>query len=211
MSWNTVPTLQGTPRDALRRASCCVRVSAQVAGLALGLASGSGLAADALWPTEVATGDCLADQVSVTQSEFAKGMDVGYCQASNRKNPDKVDEWMTNARTQSALVFFTDRCGSGHFVSVNGVEYELARVKKRQIELVTPEEFSEVEEGRRPWPADTGIPWLLGDFVGAGLKLRVSNPRLIRKLYEDGQPETDEFLLDARYRVSVEISQGPGA
>ena len=181
---------------------------ALLTGLCLWLVCGTALAAEALWPTEVATGDCVADQVSVTKSEFAKGVDVGYCQASNRKDPDKVDECMANARAQSALVFFTDRCRSGYFVSVNGVEYELARVKKRQIELLTPEEFAEVEEGRRPWPADTGIPWLLGDFVGEGLKLRVSNPRLIRKVYEDGQPKTDEFLLEARYRVSVEISRG---
>ena len=200
---------QEAPRELPWVTASRVRGATLVAGLCLGLVCGSALAGEALWPTEVATGDCVADQVLVTKSAFAKGMDVGYCLAANRKIPDKADECMTNARAQTSLAFFTDRCRSGYFLSVNGVEYELERVKKRLIELLTPEEFAEVEEGRRPWPADTGVPWLLGDFVGGDIKLRVSNPRLIRKVYEDGQPKTDEFLLEARYRVSVEISRGP--
>jgi hypothetical protein len=141
-----------------------------------------------LWPTELYTGECVSDRLLASRNEFVEKIDYKYCNDRNVGKPDKIQNCLNNSQAHKKISFFTDRCGSvenTYFISLNGIEHKVKRVTplaKKQL-------------------------YLTGNFEGEGLKIKITQGRLIRKIYEEGSKRTEDDVVDAEYEVMVVVTK----
>jgi hypothetical protein len=147
-----------------------------IANLTLGLVSTAtlltmgniapGLAQARLVPTGIATGDCVAPNISISKTTAHRTFDRQYCTKNNPGNNQKVRACQQNLAEQKQVTFFTDRCNSKgvYFIGINGIEYQL---KRTGGSLTRP-------------------PYLTGSFIGKGIRVNIKEIRSIKKTNEDG-------------------------
>ena len=120
----------------------------------------------ALVPTQVNTGDCVADRIVIPHALERQPFDQQYCRRWNPGDAAAAAVCLRNSAL-SDTAFFTDRCGDGSefYLAVDGVEHVLRRV---------------------------GPPWsgvnLSGRFAGNELELEILP---LRKL-ERGDPAPEQ-------------------
>ena len=140
------------------------------------------LAKETLWLSDIRTGDCVADRIQARKTSYNLIADKQYCINSNAGDAKKIEICQTNSAYSQDIVFFTDRCGDGYYLGLNGTEYTLKRQTDRN-KYYTP---------------------LIGSFYGSGLKVEVKSIRLSSKEYEEGTKN----VLSGSYDVQVTIQKG---
>lgn len=154
--------------------------------LALCAVSGSVRAETGPWPTALSEGsDCAAWTISAKKTDVARLADKKHCDESNQGDLSKQQICMANLQSQEQVEFFSNRCGDGYVVSLNGQQFALKRLSPT---------------ARKP-------PFLTGRYAGDGIRLYVESPRLLSKEYEEGEPHTEANVFSARYAVKVRVEQ----
>lgn len=102
--------------------------AAKIALLWLGIVPVASLASG-LVPSQVSTGDCVADRISIPYSREREPFDEKYCREGNPSDFRAYEICLRNSALNDTP-FFTDRCGDGteYYLAVNGVEHVLHRV-----------------------------------------------------------------------------------
>lgn len=157
-----------------------------VAVLALLLGSSGGGGAQ-LWLSPVSSGDCVAPRLYAERSKFVKEWEKQDCRLKS-SDEQIAAKCVEGARLNEAaeLVFFTDRCHQEEFfIGINGREYRLRKVSPN----------------RKPH-------YFIGTFIGEDLRVEIKEPRLLTKTYLPGEPQTEDYVLDADYAVRVVVTRG---
>ena len=154
---------------------------------------GTGAASPAVWagggpsPTSLSpSGDCVDWTISAHKGEAARQADKTFCESQNAGDPGKLQACLDNTRAQKQVEFFSNLCGEGYVVSLDGQQFALKRLSPK---------------ARKP-------PYLTGVYAGKGVRMRVESPRLLSKEYDEGQPRNERNVVSARYAVSVRVVQG---
>lgn len=136
-----------------------------------------------LWLSPVSTGDSVVARIYAKRTVFVDELDKRYC-AEHNPDEAKRRKCVENSRNYNKeFSFFTDLRGDGEYsIGINGKEVKLRRISKKP--------------GK---PLD-----YIGTFVGEGVRVEISHPRLMGKI-EYG-PEGD--VMDANYKVLVTVKKG---
>ena len=161
--------------------------------LLLAVALGAGVASPTVWagggpsPTALSpSGDCVDWTISAHKGEAARQADKTFCESQNVGDPGKLQACLDNTRAQKQVEFFSNLCGEGYVVSLDGQQFALKRLSPK---------------ARKP-------PYLTGVYEGKGVRMRVESPRLLSKEYDEGEPRNERNVVSARYAVSVRVVQG---
>lgn len=139
------------------------------------------------WPTALSKGsDCAAWTISAKRSEPARRAEKAYCEAKNPGDQPKQQACLDNANAKDAVEFFSNRCGSGYVIALDGQDWPLERLS----------------------PASKRPPYLTGRYAGDGVRVSVESPRLLSKEYEPGEARIEANVVSARYAVRVRVVQG---
>ena len=141
------------------------------------------IALGALVPTQVNTGDCVADRITIDYLAERAPFDAAYCRAANPDDDAAYRVCLGNSALNDTP-FFTDRCGDGseYFLSLDGAEHRLQRVGPR-------------------W---AGVN-LSGRFAGDGIELEVLP---LQKLGTDQPDDDPEVAESGAWTVRVTIHHG---
>jgi hypothetical protein len=133
----------------------------------------------------VNTGDCVAPRIEAKRTPYMDAYYKKYCALNKDKKKER--QCLENTKWHSEFSFFTDRCSeTAYYIGINSKEITLKRISKKPGK---PSNF-------------------IGSFAGNGIRVVINNPRLIGKEYHEGEPETEENLLSAVYKVDVTITKG---
>jgi hypothetical protein len=134
------------------------------------------------WLTPVSAGDCVGARIFATRTiEWEKKRCAGL-DAEQKKTAQCMDDQLSD----NQFVFFTDRCSEEqYYIGIDGKEHTLRMTSTK-----------------------TGTIPFIGSFAGEGVTVRIDNPRLRGKAYEEGQPKTEDYVIDADYDVRVTITKG---
>lgn len=128
----------------------------------------------------VNTGDCVAARIQSERTAYMDEYYKRYCAQNKDKKLEK--NCLENTKWHREFSFFTDRCSEKeYYIGINGEEISLRRISTKPGK---PTDF-------------------IGSFSGNGIRVIISNPRLIAKTnYED------EHLEGGSYKVDVTITKG---
>lgn len=166
-------------------------------------------AAERLWPTQILwTPDACTSFEQVTlreKSEFASGVEVGRCLAGQSEDSKSQSACLKEAQS-GELLFLSNKCSGGWFVSINGIEYSLKKLDLESGRYLSHEDVVEmVRQGRG---GRRNAPDLVGNFQGDGVSVRVTQPRLIKKTVDANIAPPDDPVLDNTFAVTVHIRKG---